>query len=131
MKVQMRSNDIFYGLTFDAPFFSVVHQHMRLWLLETYPTLELGTYYHCADNIHFYERHFDLADSIQTESVQDLQNYQMNITTPLFYLNKGNMIVTKSGNKFMKEVNDSVMSESKQVIYNQILKKYLNIVLID
>jgi len=91
----------------------------------------LGTYYHCADNIHFYERHFDLADSIQTESVQDLQNYQMNITTPLFYLNKGNMIVTKSGNKFMKEVNDSVMSESKQVIYNQILKKYLNIVLID
>ena len=131
MKVQMRSNDIFYGLTFDAPFFSVVHQHMCLWLLETYPTLELGTYYHCADNIHFYERHFDLADDIQTESVQDLQNYQMNITTPLFYLNRGNMVVTESGNKFMKEVNESVMSESKQVIYNQILKKYLNIVLID
>ena len=29
MKVQMRSNDIFYGLTFDAQFFSFVHQNMR------------------------------------------------------------------------------------------------------
>ena len=32
MKVQMRSNDIFYGLTFDAPFFAFVHQHVYLWI---------------------------------------------------------------------------------------------------
>ena len=57
MEVQMRSNDIFYGLTFDAPFFAFVHQHMYLWLKDTYPTLSLGTYTHFADNIHFYEQH--------------------------------------------------------------------------
>ncbi|MCK9574608.1 MAG: thymidylate synthase [Candidatus Pacearchaeota archaeon] len=68
MKVTMRSNDIFFGFTFDAPFFSFVQQHMYLWLKETkYPDLELGTYYHFADNIHFYERHFDVANEITKE----------------------------------------------------------------
>ena len=28
MKIQMRSNDMFYGLTFDAPFFSFLHQSL-------------------------------------------------------------------------------------------------------
>ena len=59
MKIQMRSNDIFYGLTFDAPFFSFLQQSVYLKLKETYPDLELGMYYHYADNLHFYERHFD------------------------------------------------------------------------
>lgn len=125
MKVQMRSNDIFYGLTFDAPFFSVVHQHVRLWLLETYPELELGTYYHCADNIHFYERHFDLADKIETET--DSDNFKMLIHNPLFELNRGNMLVTEYGNNLIKEINEAVVHESNQSIYNNILTKHLNI----
>ena len=55
MKVQMRSNDIFYGLTFDAPFFAFLQQSVYLKLKETYPELELGMYYHYADNYQFYE----------------------------------------------------------------------------
>jgi thymidylate synthase len=77
MKIQMRSNDIFYGLTFDAPFFAFLQQSIHIKLLETYPDLELGTYYHFADNLHFYERHFDLAKSIQEEDInieQDSKN---------------------------------------------------------
>jgi thymidylate synthase len=67
MKIQMRSNDIFYGLTFDAPFFSFLMQTVYLILKKNdqYKDLELGTYHHYADNIHFYERHFELANKIE------------------------------------------------------------------
>lgn len=67
LKVQMRSNDVFYGLTYDAPWFSTVHQNIYLELLETYPTLKLGKYIHCSDNSHFYERHFKTVESIKSE----------------------------------------------------------------
>lgn len=131
MKVQMRSNDIFYGLTFDAPFFGVIHQHMRLWLLETYPNLELGTYYHCADNIHFYERHFELAEKIVNEETSISTNYLMNVLEPLFTLDKGNMLITDSGNNFIKEVNEGITSDMKQLEYSNILQDYLNILILD
>jgi len=127
MKVQMRSNDIFYGLTFDAPYFSFIHQHMRLWLLETYPELELGTYYHCADNIHFYERHFDMSSKIISESDEQGKNYTMNIENPLFNLTKDDMILTEYGINFMQDINDAVSTESKQITYSNILREYLNI----
>lgn len=127
MKVQMRSNDIFYGLTFDAPFFSVVHQHVRLWLLEDYPELELGTYFHCADNIHFYERHFDLAKKMSDEDQNESINYSMNIENPLFKLEKGSMVLSDHGSKFIEEVNKGVNNSEKQTYYNNILISYLNI----
>lgn len=60
MKVQMRSNDLVYGLMYDAPFFSLIMQVIYNELLKTYEHLELGHYYHYSDNFHFYEKHFDL-----------------------------------------------------------------------
>lgn len=133
MKVQMRSNDVFYGLTFDAPFFGFVLQHVRLWLLEEYPDLELGTYYHCADNIHYYERHFDLADSIMENELPEEQ-YKMDIEHPLFYIDdESQMCLTNHGTRFINEVNDTVeylksAGNSKDpVYYYNILVKYLNI----
>jgi thymidylate synthase len=128
MKVQMRSNDIFYGLTFDAPFFAFVHQHMRLWLLETYPDLELGTYYHCADNIHFYERHFELANNILNDDSNSTE-YSMNIEKPLFLMIHNTMVLTESGGRFLKEVDDTINKPKEKSQYINILKKYLNIVL--
>jgi len=130
MKVQMRSNDIFYGLTFDAPFFAFVHQHMRLWLLETYPDLELGTYYHCADNIHFYERHFELAENIINDT-EDSAEYIMNIEKPLFELRYDNMLLTEYGSKFLKEVDATIGKPKVKGQYNNILTEYLNIRLKD
>jgi thymidylate synthase len=67
MKVQMRSNDVFYGLSFDAPWFSTVMQNVYLELKETYPELELGKYYHHSDNTHFYDRHKKIAKNITDE----------------------------------------------------------------
>ena len=126
MKVQMRSNDIFYGLTFDAPFFGFVHQHMRLWLLETYPELEMGTYYHCADNIHFYEKHFDLANNILTDNSPSTE-YSMNIEKPLFILRHDSMILTEHGSMFLKEVDSTINKPKEKGQYINIIKEYLNI----
>jgi|TARA_B110000908_G_C10263203_1_gene461009 thymidylate synthase len=127
MKVQMRSNDVFYGLTFDAPFFSFIQQHVRLWLLETYPELELGNYYHCADNIHFYERHFELAHRIDTEATGT--HYQMQIKKPLFYIDEeGDSVLTMCGSRFMDDVNSVIGTESfTKGYYHNMLSQYLNI----
>lgn len=126
MKVQMRSNDIFYGLTFDAPFFSFVLQHMRLWLLEDYPDLELGDYYHCADNIHFYERHFELVDKIKSES-GNIEEYEFNLQTPFFNLEDGQMSLTNVGLDYINEVNSLIKDEAKQVDYKKLLNKFINV----
>jgi thymidylate synthase len=127
MKVQMRSNDIFYGLTFDAPFFAFVHQHMLLWLKETYPTLELGTYTHFADNIHYYERHFELSEQILTNGLSDNQ-YTMNIEQPLFTLEDNGIKYTEAGLSFISSVDSMSKDENaKSKTYLEILSKYLNV----
>lgn len=84
MKVQMRSNDIFYGLQYDAPFFSIVHQSMYLCLKSGYSNLELGSYYHCSDNTHYYERHFPLVEKLKNEIPNANNDIEMRITTPIF-----------------------------------------------
>ena len=129
MKVQMRSNDIFYGLTFDAPFFAFVHQHVKLWLNEKYPELELGTYYHCADNVHFYERHFELANNIISESVNQGNNYEFELTETFFDIDDvtHEMVLTDHGSKFIESVNQALENESEKSEYYNILREYLNI----
>lgn len=82
MKVQMRSNDIYFGLTYDAPWFSTIQQSMYLNLKKIYPELKLGMYYHCADNIHFYERHFELTNQILDSSLDN--SIKMKLIHPLF-----------------------------------------------
>lgn len=127
MKVQMRSNDIFYGLTFDAPFFAFVHQHMYLWLKDTYPTLSLGAYTHFADNIHFYEQHFELADKIKINGAEDTQ-YEMQIESPLIEYKNDVIQLTKEGIEFFLTVNNTIKNtDSKQRDYYNILCDYLNI----
>lgn len=82
MKVQMRSNDIFFGLTYDAPWFSTIHQSMWLNLKEIYPELKLGMYYHSADNIHYYERHFEIVDKILDSPLDS--SIKLKLKHPLF-----------------------------------------------
>lgn len=126
MKVQMRSNDIFYGLTFDAPFFALVHQHVYLWLKSTYPELSLGTYYHFADNIHFYERHYELAEKIAHGPLHENQ-YTMQLKEPLFVIENGNMLITDHGIKMIDNINKGVSIGADKDYYNNVLAEYLNI----
>ena len=127
MKVQMRSNDIFYGLSYDAPFFAFIQQTMWHWLRETYPTLELGTYYHCADNIHYYERHFEIAEKIMAEEPKTPTWFHLR--EPLFRLATGILLPTVAGHSFMEDVVNLLNSGEKitQEVSKEILNKYFYI----
>ena len=128
MKVQMRSNDIFYGLTFDAPFFSFVYQHVLIELKNTYPELETGIYYHCADNIHYYERHFDLADDILNDVVildDRLDNTEVIVREPMFKIINGACVITEVGTEYIKSVNELIGKDAKQLDYKKLLHKYV------
>lgn len=127
MKVQMRSNDIFYGLTFDAPFFSFLQQSVFLKLKETYPDLELGMYYHFADNVHYYERHFDLADQIKAEDIKVEDESLLVLRKAFLDYDGENVFLTDDAKSFIKEVDDTIEAgeaKSTKDEYKEIINKY-------
>lgn len=126
MKIQMRSNDIFYGLTFDAPFFSFLQQSVYLKLKETYPDLELGMYYHYADNLHFYERHFDLASQIRFEEITPANEFTFILKEPFLGYDGEKVFLTDTAITFIKEIDDSIDNAeiSTKEDYKAILDKY-------
>jgi thymidylate synthase len=112
MKVQMRSNDLFYGFTYDVPFFAVVMQTMWHNLRKTYPDLQLGKYYHCADNIHYYERHFELADKILSENHEENPPHFFYMKEPLFIIHSDHLEFTSDAQKF-KETMDIIVNSGE------------------
>jgi len=135
MKVQMRSNDMFYGLTFDAPFFSFLHQsvYRLVWSermknggYENDEVLELGNYYHFADNLHFYERHFDLADKIIDGDKYN--NYSLKLKYPWFSFEGDEICMTVEALTFLKEidmyVNSSNFKDLDQNHWKSIIEDY-------
>lgn len=126
MKVQMRSNDIFYGLTFDAPFFAFLQQSVYLKLKETYPELELGMYYHFADNLHFYERHFELADQIKAEDIDTTKESTFMLKQPFLEYDGKNVTLSNLAQTFVNEIDASVDDDSitTKQDYKDILDKY-------
>ena len=131
MKIQMRSNDIFYGLTFDAPFFSFLHQTVWLavWrervLNGEDEHLELGTYYHCADNIHFYERHFELADKIKNAD-NKFEEYSLKLRNAFIEYTKEGLQLTEAAKDFIDDVDFSIEGkvETDQEYYKELIEKY-------
>jgi len=126
MKVQMRSNDIFYGLTFDAPFFAFLQQSVFLKLQETYPDLELGMYYHYADNLHFYERHFELADQIKQENITEESESLFMLKEPFLDYDGDKVFLTDTAITFIKEIDASINDAEigTKEDYKAILDKY-------
>jgi len=126
MKVQMRSNDIFYGLTFDAPFFAFLQQSVFLKLKETYPDLELCMYYHFADNLHFYERHFELATEIQGHDVDITKEHTFMLKQPFLEYDGKNVTLSDSAQAFINEIDESIDNDAIKTKqdYKDILDKY-------
>ena len=129
MKVQMRSNDIFYGLTFDAPFFAFLLQSIHIKLIETYPDLQLGEYFHFADNLHFYERHFELAEDIKKEEVDAELEENFVIKEKFIDYDGEKVFLTEHAEAYCKEVYDSIgdvpgKTKLNQVEYKELLGKY-------
>lgn len=79
MQVIMRSNDLWYGLPYDLPFFRVVHYTALAMLKRTYPNLELGYHIHQALNLHFYEWAFDKFRDCEKR----YDNERLNVAQPL------------------------------------------------
>ena len=123
MKLQMRSNDIFFGLTFDAPFFSFLMQSVYQILLKDYPELKLGHYFHYADNLHFYERHFELADSISNTNPMEDTSFILN--QPFIDYNDGKVSLSTSAKEFLSRVDSA--AGNKEVDYKSILSDYFTI----
>lgn len=57
--VNMRSNDVIWGVPYDLFLFSTLQELMALEL-----SLDLGDYHHYASSMHIYERHFKIAQEI-------------------------------------------------------------------
>ena len=129
MKIQMRSNDIFYGLTFDAPFFSFLHQSVYLILKDQYTDLELGIYHHFADNIHFYERHFELAQQIKTNRMSsEGHTFELKDKFIDYSVSEG-VKLTNTAKEFIARIDDMVVHKplSKRNDYKNVLEDYFKI----
>lgn len=61
MIVNMRSNDIWFGLPYDIPFFTFVQKQVYFNLLKTYSDLKLGLYIHRSNSLHLYKRNLQEA----------------------------------------------------------------------
>jgi len=123
MKVQMRSNDIFFGLTFDAPFFSFLMQSVYLILKDEYPNLELGQYFHFADNLHFYERHFELADAIRKD---ELTSYaKLELKQKFIEYNDGVVSLSDAAFEFLKTMDAAKGRE--EINYKDVLSRYFTL----
>lgn len=60
--VEMRSNDIIKGTTYDIPSFILFQRLMHLRLKDIYPDLVLGSYTHFANSLHAYSSDFELIE---------------------------------------------------------------------
>jgi thymidylate synthase len=73
MKLNIRSNDAIWGTPTDAAFFCSLQMQMLAHLQTVYPDLQLGTYTHCADSYHVYDRHYVLTNNMLTEPFEPMQ----------------------------------------------------------
>lgn len=60
--VEMRSNDLIKGTTYDIPSFILFQRLMLLRLREVYPDLKMGSYTHFANSLHLYSTDFKLVE---------------------------------------------------------------------
>jgi thymidylate synthase len=80
---------------------------MYLELKSKYQDLGIGTYYHCSDNTHYYERHFSLVEKLRLEDVNPENEIELRMTRPIFDSSESGM--SKSAIEFvdyMEQVND-------------------------
>jgi len=88
LHVNMRSNDAFWGLTYDLFSFTLFQEMMMLELREAgYDSLQLGEYTHCAGSLHIYEKHFKDADAV----VKAYLNTEFEAAAPMEPLSLGEL----------------------------------------
>lgn len=66
MTTIMRSNDLYFGFSFDVPYFTSLQKYVAESL-----GLEMGTYTHFATSMHIYERDFDKFEKVINKQVEE------------------------------------------------------------
>lgn len=82
LSVTMRSNDFWFGLTYDLPFFTSLQQTMLKILIPHYPELKLGKYYHTANSLHIYEKDFESVEKFLSNENEILKEGLPEIEIP-------------------------------------------------
>jgi hypothetical protein len=89
-------------------------------------SLQLGDYYHCADNIHYYEAHFDLASKILQETPRDPTYFLLKES--MFFCKDGQFLLLPPGQNFLKDVNELLQQRSESSLKRDealsLIKKY-------
>ena len=67
--VNMRSNDLIWGLPYDIFIFTMLQEILSLEL-----NLAIGNYYHNVGSMHIYERHYSLAKSMLNYRIENVIN---------------------------------------------------------
>lgn len=137
MKVTMRSNDVFYGLCYDAPFFSAIQQTV-LYNLGGDPKIELtdefvnqklllGKYIHYADNLHYYYETFRTSAEGIVLSDGAGRIFSLVLKTPLFIIpDEGPIIYTSEILEFMDNM-DKCEGTEKQSFFKELLQSIFTI----
>ena len=89
--VKMRSNDVIWGASAVNIFNYTFMQEYVAAILG----LELGSYYHVADNFHYYERHNDMVR--QLAEIHEVEECPMDCKKKFTSLEKFDQLVTKLG----------------------------------
>lgn len=69
--INMRSSDVIRGLTFDVPYFLLLHQQMWKHLKTKYTDLELGQFRILLNSSHVYQEHYDLIDQMLETGIEE------------------------------------------------------------
>lgn len=70
LAVNMRSSDLILGLAYDVPAFTMFQETMAQDLSKKLGRhIGMGDYIHTSNSLHIYEKHFDMAERIISESV--------------------------------------------------------------
>lgn len=113
MTVQMRSNDVIYGLGYDAIMFSLFYEILYLNLLETYPELQHGTYFHTAASFHIYEKHWPMMEQIVAGdqytilNVPELSENELHLLNEIPRIEAGMDIEIPQRYKFLRLIHDT------------------------
>ena len=87
MSVNMRSNDIIFGLCNDVFTFCLFQQMMLNELNSRGLDLELGEYHHFAGSLHLYETHFAKAQKILNETDSDITGQEFKLRSDFCWSN--------------------------------------------
>jgi hypothetical protein len=112
---------MWFGLTYDIPFFTLLQQQMRLLLLDTYPELRMGAFTINLASAHIYERNYEDVSKMLADTIETDQLPEMKIS---FVDNVGNM--TNEFKQLTKAVLDKTEFTIEDELYRWIYDKARN-----